>query len=85
MTTECLSEAWNKSLDANEKLVLMWIADSNDFNQPMKIDPSRLEQMSRFSDQSARGVYQSIQRLVEQGHLEWADEHKISVLIPFVR
>lgn len=84
MTTECLCIAWEKALDAHDKLVLMWLADGHDFNQAIKIDPTRLERLSRFSDQSFRKVYKSIKRLVAQGHLEWADENHISVLIPLV-
>ena len=82
MTTQCLYSAWKEPMEAHDKLVLMWIADGHDFNQPCLITPERMIRIAEFSDQSLRQTWESIKRLERLGHLKWVEGEENTVMVP---
>jgi len=71
VTTECLNFAWEQTLPAATKLVLLFIGNQVDFGQEFDLSEDNISRLARFSDQSDRAAEASIEVLVDGGFLRW--------------
>ena len=81
MTTECLVAAWNARLPAAEKLVLMFIADSVDYEQEYELTALRVRAIAEFADLSERQVLVAIEGLAKELKVVYGPNGRYSSVI----